>query len=62
LYPGEGEFHLADILRAAPPNVVVGLEVPNIARLERGLSATDRAREALGAARRVLEQSEGGAR
>ncbi len=51
LYPGEGEFPLADILGAVPPEVVVGLEVPNIARLERGLSATDRAREALGAAR-----------
>lgn len=57
LYPGEGEFPLADIAAATPPEVVVGLEVPNLARLERGLSADERAREALDAAHRVLGRS-----
>jgi sugar phosphate isomerase/epimerase len=62
LYPGEGAFPLGDILAAIPPHVAVGLEVPNLARQRRGIPAIDRAREAINAARSVLEQVERPAR
>jgi sugar phosphate isomerase/epimerase len=58
-YPGEGDFPLVDILGAIPPDVRVGLEVPNLARQERGLSGTARAREAIEAARSVLARVDG---
>jgi sugar phosphate isomerase/epimerase len=56
LYPGEGVFPLVEILAAIRDDVPVGLEVPNLARLQRGLSAVDRAREAISSARAVLHQ------
>jgi sugar phosphate isomerase/epimerase len=56
LYPGEGAFPLVEILAAVPPGATLGLEVPNVARLERGMPPADRAREALSAARAVLDQ------
>jgi len=59
LYPGEGAFPLVDILAAIPPDVTLGLEVPSLSRQQRGVGPTDRAREALAAARSVLEQLEG---
>ena len=62
LYPGEGDFPLIDILAAIPPDATVGLEVPNIARQQQGISASDRAREAINAVRSILDQVEGRAR
>jgi sugar phosphate isomerase/epimerase len=59
LYPGEGEFPLVDILAAVPPSATIGLEVPNVARLEQGMAPADRARAALRAARSVLERVNG---
>jgi sugar phosphate isomerase/epimerase len=59
LYPGEGAFPLADIIAAIPVHVALGLEVPNLARQRQGIPPTDRAREAINAARSVLEQVEG---
>jgi sugar phosphate isomerase/epimerase len=59
LYPGEGAFPLAEILAAVPPGATLGLEVPNVARLERGVPPADRAREALSAARAVLDRVAG---
>lgn len=56
LYPGEGGFPLVEILAAVPPGATLGLEVPNVARLERGVAPADRAREALSAALAVLDR------
>jgi len=54
--PGDGEFPLADFIRAIPENVPLGLEVP-MRRLEQaGVSAEDRAAMVVKAARRVLDQ------
>jgi sugar phosphate isomerase/epimerase len=62
LYPGEGSFPLVDIVAAIPEGVPVGLEVPNLARQQRGLSGAERAREAIAAARSVLARVEERAR
>jgi sugar phosphate isomerase/epimerase len=59
LYPGEGAFPLVNILAAVPTGASFGLEVPNIARLERGQAPEDRAREAFLAAIAVLDQAKG---
>jgi sugar phosphate isomerase/epimerase len=56
LYPGEGDFPLVDILAAIPASATLGLEVPNVARLERGVAPRDRAREAFSAAQTVLDR------
>ncbi len=62
LYPGEGDFPLVDILAAVPADATLGLEVPNVARLEHGMAAQARAREALSAARALLARVDGAAR
>jgi sugar phosphate isomerase/epimerase len=59
LYPGEGDFPLADILAAVPPTATLGLEVPNAGRLERGVPPAERAAEALAAAQAILERPAG---
>ena len=56
LYPGEGAFPLVEILAAVPPGATLGLEVPNVSRLERGVPPVDRAREAISAAAAVLDR------
>jgi sugar phosphate isomerase/epimerase len=56
LYPGEGDFPLLEILAAVPPGATLGLEVPNLDRLQRGVAPAERAREALSAARAVLDR------
>lgn len=54
--PGDGEFPLADFIRAIPENVPLGLEVP-MRRLEQaGVSAEDRAAMVVKAARTLLSQ------
>jgi sugar phosphate isomerase/epimerase len=55
LYPGEGAFPLAEILAAIPPAVTVGLEVPNLTRQQAGIPAGERARQALDAARVIVQ-------
>ena len=42
LYPGEGDFPLADILRHVPASATIGVEVPSRSRSERGISLDDR--------------------
>ena len=42
MYPGEGGFPLVEILAALADDVTVGLEVPSLARLQRGVPAADR--------------------
>jgi sugar phosphate isomerase/epimerase len=59
LYPGEGAFPLVEILAAVPAGATLGLEVPNLNRLERGMAPADRAREALTAAGAVLDRVDG---
>ena len=54
LYPGDGQFPLAELLRAAPAAVPLGIECPSVSRAQAGVSALDQAREAIGKARSLL--------
>jgi sugar phosphate isomerase/epimerase len=54
-YPGEGDFPLADILRAVPPNAALALEAPSLSRRERGESPLQRAKAGIAATRRILD-------
>ncbi len=55
LFPGEGELDLLGLLRAVPADVPLSVEVPTHT-LARSVGATERARRALAATRRVLAQ------
>ncbi|MBS0551292.1 MAG: sugar phosphate isomerase/epimerase [Proteobacteria bacterium] len=55
LFPGEGGLDLLGLLRAVPRDLPLSIEVPTHA-LTRTVSATERARRALAATRRVLAQ------
>ena len=57
LFPGEGGFDLLGLLRAVPRDIPLSVEVPMLT-LARSLGATERARRALAATRRVLAQLE----
>lgn len=59
LYPGEGEFPLVAYLKALPTGVPIGVETPNQARLDQGMSPLDRARTAFAAAQAVCNQAGG---
>lgn len=52
--PGEGELPLADFVKALPKDVTIGLEIPQRALVEQGLSAANRLAPALTAARALL--------
>lgn len=54
LYPGEGDFPLVDLLRAAPRDVPLGVECPSLRRAQAGVSAADQAKEAIASVRRLL--------
>ena len=56
LYPGDGNFPLIDLLRAAPRDVIVGIECPSLRRATAGMSATQQAIEAIASVRRLLAQ------
>lgn len=53
MYPGEGDFPITDFLRHVPAHATVGLEAPNQARLERGMSPLERAAEGMAMLRRL---------
>lgn len=53
-YPGDGDFPLLDFLRAAPKDVILGVESPSLRRAQAGASAADQAREAMASVRRLL--------
>jgi len=53
LFPGEGEVDLRGLLRAVPRDIPLSVEVPTHT-LARSIGATERARRALAATRRVL--------
>ena len=57
LYPGDGDFPLVDLLRAAPRDVVVGIECPSLSRAAAGMSASEQAIEAMASVRRLLAQA-----
>ncbi|MFZ6773315.1 sugar phosphate isomerase/epimerase family protein [Undibacterium sp. SXout7W] len=57
LFPGEGELDLSGLLRALPDNIPISIEVPTHT-LAMTVGATERARRALAATKRVLAQSE----
>ncbi|TXG93705.1 MAG: hypothetical protein E6R09_18665 [Rhodocyclaceae bacterium] len=60
LYPCEGEFPLAEILRAVPAAVQLGVEVPSLDRQKQGQSPLQRAKEAMAATRGLLKRVESG--
>jgi sugar phosphate isomerase/epimerase len=55
LFPGEGDVDLLGLLRAVPREIPLSLEVPTHA-LARTVGATERARRALAATKRVLAE------
>lgn len=54
--PGEGDLPLAEILNIVPRNVVVSLEVPELAKAKRGISHHDRLKPAVEAAFKLLDR------
>jgi sugar phosphate isomerase/epimerase len=52
--PGDGELPLAEILGAAPDDVVVGLEIPMRGLAEAGVGPLDRLRPCVAAAREII--------
>jgi sugar phosphate isomerase/epimerase len=59
MVPGEGELPLGDILSALPSDVVIELEVPRRSLALAGVSAIDRLRPCVDAARRLLSERPG---
>jgi sugar phosphate isomerase/epimerase len=55
LFPGEGGVDLLDLLRAVPRDIPISLEVPTHS-LAKTVGATERARRALAATKRLLAQ------
>jgi len=58
LYPNEGDFPLFEILSAVPSHAILGVETPSRSRLERGLTALERAREAFQAMTDIVRKVE----
>lgn len=54
MVPGEGEFPLQDFLAAMPRHVVVGLELPMLAKAEAGMSLRDALAPAVAATQALL--------
>lgn len=54
LYPGDGDFPLLDLLRAAPRDVTVGIECPSVSRAQADVSAADQAREVMAKLKSLL--------
>lgn len=56
LYPGDGEFPLAELLRALPHDVPWGIESPSLRRAGLGVSPEAQALEAFRACKRLLAE------
>jgi sugar phosphate isomerase/epimerase len=54
LPPGEGELPLADFIKALPPHLMLGLEIPMRAKAEAGLTPAEVLAPAVAAARALL--------
>jgi sugar phosphate isomerase/epimerase len=55
LNPGDGALPLREFIQALPPGIVIGIEVPNTALKDRGVSAEERVKRAVDGVRRLLE-------
>jgi sugar phosphate isomerase/epimerase len=53
--PGEGEFAIAEFIRALPDGIPLGIDVPLADRAAQGMSPLDRARLCVEATRRIQE-------
>jgi hypothetical protein len=56
MVPGAGELPLRDLLSALPPDIVLEIEVPRRSLALAGVSAIDRTRPCVDAARRLLRE------
>lgn len=56
--PGDGELPVVDFVRALPPDIVIGVEVPQSAAAARGVDAKTRVRLAVEGTRRVLQSAQ----
>jgi len=56
LYPGDGQFPLAELLQRMPTDVPWGIEAPSLRRERAGISPYDRADEAMRAMKRQLSE------
>lgn len=56
LYPGEGEFPLAELVQATPRDIPWAIECPSIRRAQAGVSGEKQAMEAMAAMRRLLDK------
>ncbi len=54
LYPGEGEFPLAELLREAPRDVPWGIEAPSLRRASAGVTAEEQAVETMAAMKALI--------
>jgi sugar phosphate isomerase/epimerase len=57
MIPGQGEFPLREFVRALPPEVPIGVEVPLKSLKDKGVPARERARMVVDAARRIIEEA-----
>jgi hypothetical protein len=57
--PGEGDFDMVGLVRALPPQITIGLEVPSADLAQAGHGPRERARIIVEAMRRVLARAEG---
>ena len=57
MIPGQGEFPLREFVRALPPEVPIGVEVPLKSLKDRGVPAKERARMVVEASRRIIAQA-----
>jgi sugar phosphate isomerase/epimerase len=60
MVPGTGELPLLDILKALPPEVIVGVEVPQRSLAEAGIGPLERVARCLEATRDLLSRARGG--
>jgi len=60
LYPGEGEFPLAEIFRLLPKDKIVGAEIPRTADMQNGISQSDIAKRCRETATALLAAVDGG--
>jgi sugar phosphate isomerase/epimerase len=57
MLPGEGEFPLREFVRALPPGVPIGVEIPMQSLKDRGVGPLERARLAVEASRRIIAEA-----
>jgi len=57
MLPGDGEFPLREFVRALPPGVPIGVEVPMQSLKDRGVGPLERAKLAVEASRRIIAEA-----